>query len=204
MSEISAAMCVAQEIDAKPVGVFQKQRGRVPCGTGALPPIPVGPVLLLAAFHRRPITVSECPQIIAIHDRIVLWEEYSLLASARAGGQAVNRRGALLRALLFSKPSKPMGRLDRLMVQDVIYDSVYTVQPAMTNADRPLSPQWFQILLALANHDLHGLAITKEVFERTEGQMHLWPGMLYGALRKMADSGLVDEVDAPRAARDHA
>jgi DNA-binding PadR family transcriptional regulator len=74
----------------------------------------------------------------------------------------------------------------------------------MTNADRPLSPQWFQILLALANHDLHGLAITKEVFERTEGQMHLWPGMLYGALRKMADSGLVDEVDAPRAARDHA
>jgi ABC-type antimicrobial peptide transport system permease subunit len=39
----------------------------------------------------------------------------------------------------------------------------------MTTADRPLSPQWFQILLALTNHDLHGLAITKEVFERTEG-----------------------------------
>ena len=68
----------------------------------------------------------------------------------------------------------------------------------MTTDDRPLSPQWFQILLALANHDLHGLAITKEVFERTEGQMHLWPGMLYGALRKMTDAGLVDEVDAPR------
>ena len=41
---------------------------------------------------------------------------------------------------------------------------------------RPLSPQWFQILLALADHDLHGLAITKEVFDRTEGVMHLWPG----------------------------
>jgi len=61
-----------------------------------------------------------------------------------------------------------------------------------------LSPQWFQILLALADHDLHGLAITKEVFDRTAGQMHLWPGMLYGALRKLAEAGLVDEVDAPR------
>jgi DNA-binding PadR family transcriptional regulator len=64
--------------------------------------------------------------------------------------------------------------------------------------ERPISPQWFQILLALADHDLHGLAITKEVFDRTEGQMHLWPGMLYGALKKMADAGLVDEVTAPQ------
>ena len=68
----------------------------------------------------------------------------------------------------------------------------------MTNDQRPLSPQWFQILLALADKDLHGLAITKDVFERTDGHMHLWPGMLYGALRKMTAAGLVDEVDAPR------
>ena len=63
---------------------------------------------------------------------------------------------------------------------------------------RALSPQWFQILLALADHDLHGLAITREVFERTEGQMHLWPGMLYGALKKMVDDGLVAEAAVPR------
>jgi DNA-binding PadR family transcriptional regulator len=68
----------------------------------------------------------------------------------------------------------------------------------MTNDERPLSPQWFQILLALADRDLHGLAITKEVFDRTDGQMHLWPGMLYGALKKLTDAGLVDEVAAPR------
>ena len=68
----------------------------------------------------------------------------------------------------------------------------------MASGDRPFSPHWFQILLALADHDLHGLAITREVFDRTGGQIHLWPGMLYGALRKMADAGLVDEVDAPR------
>jgi DNA-binding PadR family transcriptional regulator len=64
--------------------------------------------------------------------------------------------------------------------------------------DRPISPQWFQILLALADRDLHGLAITKEVYDRTEGRMHLWPGMLYGALEKLTDAGLVDEVAAPR------
>jgi DNA-binding PadR family transcriptional regulator len=68
----------------------------------------------------------------------------------------------------------------------------------MTPDPRPLSPQWFQILLALADHDLHGLGITKEVFDRTDGTMHLWPGMLYGALKKMTDTGLVTEVAAPR------
>ena len=60
-----------------------------------------------------------------------------------------------------------------------------------------MPPHWFQILLALADHDLHGLGITKEVRERTEGQMHLWPGMLYGALRKMEQTGLVSETDPP-------
>lgn len=60
-----------------------------------------------------------------------------------------------------------------------------------------LPPHWFQILLALADHDLHGLAITKEVLERTEGRTNLWPGMLYGALKKMTDAGLVAETSAP-------
>jgi DNA-binding PadR family transcriptional regulator len=56
---------------------------------------------------------------------------------------------------------------------------------------------WFQILLAIADRDLHGLAITKDVLERTDGRMNLWPGMLYGALKKMVDAGLVAETDAP-------
>lgn len=60
-----------------------------------------------------------------------------------------------------------------------------------------MPPHWFQILLALADHDLHGLAITKEVFARTDGHMHLWPGMLYGALRKLAAAGLVIETRSP-------
>jgi len=60
-----------------------------------------------------------------------------------------------------------------------------------------LAPHWFQILLALADRDLHGLAITKDVFDRTGGEMMLWPGMLYGALKKMTDAGYVVEADAP-------
>jgi DNA-binding PadR family transcriptional regulator len=62
----------------------------------------------------------------------------------------------------------------------------------------PLPPHWFHILLSIADQDRHGLAITKDVFERTEGRVHLWPGMLYGALKKMADAGLVTEVAVPR------
>ena len=63
--------------------------------------------------------------------------------------------------------------------------------------EAPLPAHWFQILLALAGGDRHGLAITKDVFERTGGRMNLWPGMLYGALRKMAEAGYVAETRPP-------
>jgi len=60
-----------------------------------------------------------------------------------------------------------------------------------------LSPHWFQILLALADQDRHGLGIMSEVLDRTGGRMKLWPGMLYRNLSKLADDGLVVEVEAP-------
>ena len=62
----------------------------------------------------------------------------------------------------------------------------------------PLSAHWFQILLALADRDLHGLEITKEVFARTDGAMHLWPGKLYGAMKKMTRASLVADARPPR------
>lgn len=62
---------------------------------------------------------------------------------------------------------------------------------------KPLKPHWFQILLALADHDLHGLQIMEEVSERTRGAVHLWPGMLYGALKSMLEEGLVVETEMP-------
>ena len=58
------------------------------------------------------------------------------------------------------------------------------------SATPTLKPQWFQILLAVADHELHGLGIMKEVLEQTDGQMRLWPAMLYGSLKKMVDADL--------------
>lgn len=60
-----------------------------------------------------------------------------------------------------------------------------------------LKPQWFQILLAVADHELHGLGIMNEVLEQTDGQMRLWPAMLYGSLKKMVEAGLVEEREGP-------
>lgn len=60
-----------------------------------------------------------------------------------------------------------------------------------------LKPQWFQILLALADRDLHGYAIMSDVLERTSGRMRLWPGMLYGSLKRLTEGGLIREVQAP-------
>jgi DNA-binding PadR family transcriptional regulator len=65
-------------------------------------------------------------------------------------------------------------------------------------SDAPsLPPHWFQILLGLADRDLHGLGIMNDVLDRTEGRMRLWPAMLYRNLAKLSASGLVVEVDAP-------
>jgi DNA-binding PadR family transcriptional regulator len=55
----------------------------------------------------------------------------------------------------------------------------------------------FHILLALAEHDLHGLGIADSVAETTEGDVDLGPGTLYRTLAQLAADGLVREVHAP-------
>ncbi|HSR70368.1 MAG TPA: helix-turn-helix transcriptional regulator [Acidobacteriota bacterium] len=67
----------------------------------------------------------------------------------------------------------------------------------MAKKEATLKPHWFQILLALGQRDLHGLGIMQDVLERTEGTMHLWPGMLYGALKDLCARGWIEEVEAP-------
>lgn len=64
----------------------------------------------------------------------------------------------------------------------------------------PLAPHWFQILLALADRDRHGLGVMHDVLERTGGHMRLWPGMLYRNLERLVTEALVVEVDPPRSA----
>lgn len=63
-----------------------------------------------------------------------------------------------------------------------------------------LKSHWFHILLAVADRELHGTAIMEEVLDRTEGELRLWPGKLYGALRELTDEGLIHEVDPPHGA----
>lgn len=57
----------------------------------------------------------------------------------------------------------------------------------------PLSTPVFEILLALADADRHGYAIMQEVEERTKGTVRLGPGTLYGAIKRLRASGLIEE-----------
>ena len=59
----------------------------------------------------------------------------------------------------------------------------------------PLSPAVFHILLALADGERHGYGIMQEVKLRTEGRVHLGPGTLYGAIKRLLKKGLIEEAD---------
>ena len=58
-----------------------------------------------------------------------------------------------------------------------------------------LKPRWFHILLALSDKDLHGSDIMREVLEQSDGDLRLWPAMLYGSLEQMIDRGLIEELN---------
>ena len=56
----------------------------------------------------------------------------------------------------------------------------------------------YLILLALAQSDLHGLAIARAVQELSDGRTRLWPASLYGTLGDLEDTGLIEELTDPR------
>ena len=60
----------------------------------------------------------------------------------------------------------------------------------------PLTPAIAHILLALADEDRHGYAIMQEIERMTEGAVRMGPGTLYGTLKRMLASRLVEETDA--------
>jgi len=60
----------------------------------------------------------------------------------------------------------------------------------------PLSPSVFHILLALADEERHGYGIMQEIRLRTDGQVRLVPGTLYGAIKRLLAQQLIEEVDA--------
>ena len=57
----------------------------------------------------------------------------------------------------------------------------------------PLKPNWFHVLLSLADQDQHGYGIMQEVLERTGGKVRLWPATLYGTLQRLIEADLIEE-----------
>jgi len=72
---------------------------------------------------------------------------------------------------------------------------------ASAEALLPLTPVAFEILLALADGQRHGYFIMQEVERRSDGRVSLHPGTLYRALNRLLGEGLIEEIDAPTAAR---
>jgi DNA-binding PadR family transcriptional regulator len=59
----------------------------------------------------------------------------------------------------------------------------------------PLPTAAFQILLSLADEDLHGYGIMRQVEQQTSGRMRLGPGTLYSSIQALLEDGLIEEVE---------
>jgi DNA-binding PadR family transcriptional regulator len=57
----------------------------------------------------------------------------------------------------------------------------------------PLKADFFHILLALSEEDLHGYGIMKAVEQNTGGEIRLEPSPLYRRLKRLLEDGIVDE-----------
>ena len=60
----------------------------------------------------------------------------------------------------------------------------------------PLPAAAFQILLALADEDLHGYGIMRQVQEQTAGRVRLGPGTLYSSIQTLVEEKLIQEIEA--------
>ena len=63
----------------------------------------------------------------------------------------------------------------------------------------PLPSTAFQILLALADRNLHGYGIMRQVAEQTHDRLRLGPATLYGSIQALLEAEFIEEVDAPSA-----
>jgi DNA-binding PadR family transcriptional regulator len=60
----------------------------------------------------------------------------------------------------------------------------------------PLPSTAFQILLSLADQDLHGYGIMRQVAEQTGGGMRLGPGTLYSSIQSLLEAKFIEELDS--------
>jgi len=61
----------------------------------------------------------------------------------------------------------------------------------------PLSRPVLHILLALADGERHGYAIMQDVEARSDGEVKIGPGTLYGAIRRLLEQKAIEEVPTP-------
>jgi DNA-binding PadR family transcriptional regulator len=59
----------------------------------------------------------------------------------------------------------------------------------------PLPSAAFQILLSLADEDLHGYGVMRQVQQQTGGRMRLGPGTLYSSIQGLLEEKLIEEVE---------
>ena len=79
-------------------------------------------------------------------------------------------------------------------------------KPPTPGSFLPLKPNWFHVILSLADQEQHGYGIMQEVLERTGGKVRLWPATLYGTIKRLTEADLIEEsherpepeVDDPR------
>lgn len=71
----------------------------------------------------------------------------------------------------------------------------------MTNlsTDLPLTETTLLILLSLSPGARHGYAIMKDVLALSDERVNLGTGTLYGALKRLLESGWIDRQDDPAA-----
>jgi DNA-binding PadR family transcriptional regulator len=58
----------------------------------------------------------------------------------------------------------------------------------------PLPAAAFQILMSLADDDLHGYEIMRRVEQQTDGRTRIGPGTLYSSIQALLDAGFIAEV----------
>ena len=58
----------------------------------------------------------------------------------------------------------------------------------------PLPAAAFQILMSLADDDLHGYEIMRRVEQQTDGRTRIGPGTLYSSIQALLDAGFITEV----------
>ena len=58
----------------------------------------------------------------------------------------------------------------------------------------PIPSAAFHILISLAEEDLHGYSIMRQVAEQTDGRMRLGPGTLYSSIQSLLEQGFIEEL----------